>query len=149
MILFLTTLDHSVLPFLPSFAHVLLLMRLWAWNSKVLKYWKTWFQYFECLPPKNISNDNIWDRGLIEQDTAQLSSLWNRLVAYQDKSFRKYRKTIFQYFGLLPIEIWSYDKIPDTRPISTSRRIFWAFNTFFGLTTKTFIFLTFPIKTKS
>ena len=35
--------------------------------------------------PKNISYDHIWDQGLIEHDTTQLSSLSNLLIAYQNR----------------------------------------------------------------
>ena len=53
-------------------------------NAECLsKYCKTWFQYFECLPAKNISNGSIWDRGLIEHDTAQLSGLSILLIAHK------------------------------------------------------------------
>ena len=48
--------------------------------SKILKNMNPVFQMFT---PKNISSDDIWDRGLIEYDTTQLSSLSNLLIAYQ------------------------------------------------------------------
>ena len=102
MILFLTTLDHSVLPFLPSFRPLLTSFYLCVFGHEILKcwkYWKTCFQYFECLPSKNISYDHIWDRGLIEHDTTQLSSLSNLLVAYQKRSvFYKILKHIFPVY---------------------------------------------------
>ena len=51
---------------------------------KILKHMNPVFRMFT---PKNISNDYIWDRGPIEYDTTQLSSLSNLLIAYQKKSF--------------------------------------------------------------
>ena len=39
--------------------------------------------FWMFTPKKNISNDNIWEQGLIEHDTAQLSSRSNLLIAYQ------------------------------------------------------------------
>ena len=43
------------------------------------------FSILNVYPPKNTPNGNIWDRGLIEQDTAQLSSLSNAFVGHQKR----------------------------------------------------------------
>ena len=111
---------------------------------KCWKYWKQKSNISDVCRSQNISNDNIWDRGPMEYDTTQLSSRSNLLIVYQkNKFFTKYWNTFFQYIGRLPFIFWSYDKIPDTRGISTSRRIFLVFNSFFGLTKQGLNSLTF------
>ena len=51
----------------------------------MLKILKNINPVFQMFTPKNISYDDIWDRGLIEYDTTQLSNLSNLLIAYQKR----------------------------------------------------------------
>ena len=71
---------------------------------------KTTHPVVRMFTPKHISYDNIWDRGLLEYNTAQLSSLPNLLIAYQNiKVFHKILKHIlpvFQTFTLHFLIVW-------------------------------------------
>ena len=51
----------------------------------MLKILKNMNPVFRMFTPKNISDDNIWNRGPIEYDTTQLSSLSNLLIAYKKR----------------------------------------------------------------
>ena len=72
-----------------SWNHCRQSLLIWVCGYELLKCWvftkirKFMISVFRMSTPQNLSNGNIWYRGLIEQDTAQLSSLSNAFVGHQ------------------------------------------------------------------